>query len=79
VTSVRKSVAFTGLLKGQGHEAECTVTAVEVRLPGTDAVAHTRFGIHSVSKKLPAGKYQLHVNGGVQDVQQTAQGFWIAA
>ena len=79
MTSLRKSVAFTGMLKGEGGEAECTVTAVAVHLQGTNEVAYTNFGIHSVSKELPVGKYQLHVNGSVQEVQRTAQGFWIAA
>jgi hypothetical protein len=59
-------VSFPGILRGEGHEANCTVRAIEVREPGGgSAVALVRHSVHNVSKPLPDGAFQLFANGQV--------------
>jgi hypothetical protein len=63
MASPRRMVRFPGTLHGQGEEAACTVSAMEVTNPGGGAVAYCRHSVESVSKALPDGDYQLLANG----------------
>ena len=61
--STRRRVAFRGRLSGQGHEADCHVSAIEVTEPG-GARAYIKHSIHEVSETLPPGDYQLLMSNG---------------
>lgn len=63
--SHREIVAFSGVLKNEMHEANCTVMATKVSLPGTGVFAYSHYSIHTDAKTnaLPDGVYQLGVNG----------------
>lgn len=78
MASTRKAVAFPGILKGQGHEATCTVSAVQVTLGGTSVSAYTDCSISNVSRALPDGDYELFANGEKSRVRLKA-GFWLSA
>jgi hypothetical protein len=60
----REAVSFAGVLRGQGYEVSCTVSAIRVTLPGVDQ-AYAQHSISSVSQTLPDGDYQLLANGQV--------------
>ena len=76
--SIRERVRFTGILRSEGQEAECTVWATKVSLPGSNAVAYAKYSIQSVSKPLPDGNYTLTVNGE-QYAVRCHNGNWLAA
>jgi hypothetical protein len=78
MASMRERVSFRGILRGQGHEANCTVWATKVSLPGTSTVAYTHYTIDSVSTPLPEGEYQLSANGEVSTVRYQ-NGHWLSA
>src|SRR3984893_15014471 len=78
MASTRERVSFPGLLRGQGHEASCTVRATKVTLPGTGHFAYTQYSIENVSKTLPEGEYQLSANGEVSTVRHQ-NGHWLSA
>jgi hypothetical protein len=77
MVSKRESVTFQGVLRGQGHEANCTVTAVKVSLPGANEFTHTHYDITAVSKQLPEGRYELTVHGESIPIK-LENGFWLA-
>lgn len=79
MSSSREGVFLPGILQGQGHEAECRVSATKVTLPGPSglpvAVAFSGYSIHSVSKKLPDGSYNLSVNAEIIPMRRS-NGMW---
>jgi hypothetical protein len=77
MASTREIVRFAGVLRGQGHEATCSIEAIKVTAPGDGASALTRQKIVSVSKKLPEGEYQLTVNGGPAVAVRYSYGHWL--
>lgn len=77
MTSKRERVALPGILWGNGYEAECTVLATKVSLPGTDAVAFCEYSVQGVSKKLPEGRYKLSVNAQIIPMRFHS-GFWLS-
>jgi hypothetical protein len=60
----KRRVSFPGIIRGQGHEATCTVWATETSQDDED-VHYGEYSIDnaSVSKVLPEGTYELSVNG----------------
>ena len=54
---------FNGLLCGAGGEAPCTVSAMEMIIPGTNDTYCTAYSITSVALELPDGDYKLLANG----------------
>jgi len=48
-TSHREIVMMSGWLKGMGHEAECTVSAVKVSLPQLNISEYVNCDIHLAS------------------------------
>jgi hypothetical protein len=59
-----RPVTFRGMLCGRGSETSpCTVSAMEVAIPGDPAVYYTAYSITSVLRELPEGHYKLLVNG----------------
>jgi len=77
MASKREIVRLPGILSGQGHEATCTIEAVQVTLPGGGASALARQKIVSVSKTLPEGVYQLSINGGAPSPVRYRDGQWL--
>ena len=63
MASTREMVQSTGVLRGEGQEATCTVFATKVTLSGTNESAYTNHSIENVSKALPDGNYELTVFG----------------
>jgi hypothetical protein len=63
MASIKEHVSFAGIIKGQGREARCTVSALKVTLPGAGGSAYARYSVRDVSERLPEGEYQLSVNG----------------
>jgi hypothetical protein len=61
--STKERVSFAGILRGEGHEEPCTVSALKVTLPGDGVSAYARYSVSNVSQPLPEGEYQLSVNG----------------
>jgi hypothetical protein len=78
MTSTQERVNFPGILRGQGHEANCTVWATKASLPGTSEFTYTSYSIENVSKTLPEGEYQLFANGQVSTALHR-NGRWISA
>jgi hypothetical protein len=69
MSSRRESVLLPGILRGQGYEVQCSVRATKVTPPGPSglavAAAFCEYSIHSVSNKLPDGRYKLSVNADI--------------
>jgi hypothetical protein len=76
--STRRRVAFRGRLSGQGHEADCHVSAIEVTEPSGGAHAYIRHSIHRVSEPLPEGDYQLLVSNGETLRLRYQTGHWLS-
>lgn len=63
MVSMKEPVRLSGVLKGEGHEANCTVSALKVTMPGGAVSAYTRHTVTRVETALPDGRYELIVNG----------------
>lgn len=74
----RERVSFPGFIKGGGHEANCTIHATKVTLPGTSESAYADYSIQSVSKSLPDGIYEVTTRGETTRVR-LQNGHWLAA
>jgi hypothetical protein len=68
---------LSGLLRGMGREAECTVSTVKVSLPGTNHYEYTKLGIHNEPAELPDGPYAVTIEGRTVPVQRHL-GAWIS-
>jgi hypothetical protein len=78
MASTREAVRFEGTVRGQGHEASCTVRATKVTLPGTNEFAYSDYLIEFVSETLPPGKYEVTA-GGKTIAVRLENGFWLSA
>jgi len=72
-------VRLRGVLKGDNGEANCTVTALKVTLPGSSDFQYAKISVASTDTPLPVGVYVLQVAGLTHTMQHTAQGHWISA
>jgi len=71
-------VTVAGIIKGQGLEATCRMSALKVtNADGTDS-ALTGFKILSASESLPDGNYELIANGK-SEFLKLQNGNWISA
>ena len=77
MASRKEIVRLPGILSGQGHEATCTIEALQVTLPGGGASALARQKVVNVSKTLPEGVYQLSINGGPPTPVRHSNGHWL--
>ena len=77
MASTRERVSFQGILRGHGCEANCTVFATKISVPGGD-FDYRKYTIGQVSKPLPDGNYQLSVNGALITVRNL-NGSWLSA
>jgi hypothetical protein len=79
MSSARESVRLSGVLRGQGQEATCTIQAIKVTIPGGGVSALTKKRVVSVSKTLPEGVYYLSVNGEAPTAVRYSNGHWLDA
>ena len=78
MTSMKERVLLTRRFSGQGHEADCTVSATKVTLPGGPS-AYTRYSVEAGSKALPEGNYQVFLaNGETSPVRRHGRD-WLSA
>ena len=79
MASTREPVSFPGILRGGGVEANCTVRAIKVSLPGMPSMfEYVEYSIESVSKPLPDNVYELSANGRTIAVRNK-NGHWVSA
>jgi len=79
MASTKESVSFPGTLRGAGQEANCTVGATKVSLPGEPSVfEYVNYSIKDVSKPLPDGDYELLAHGKTITVRNK-NGHWLSA
>jgi hypothetical protein len=77
MASTREKVRLAGVLRGQGHEATCTIEAIKVTAPGGVASALTSQRIVNVSKTLPEGAYLLTTGGESPVAVRYSNGNWL--
>ncbi len=77
MVSIRETVRSPGILRGEGQEATCTVSAMKVTLPGTNESGYMDYSIENVSKALPDGNYQLTAYGETIRVRHQ-RGHWLS-
>ena len=75
-TSSRETVMMTGQLRGMGHEAACTVSAVMVFLPQLNIAEYVKCDIHLAPLDLPDGPYQVTFEGRTMKVKKQG-GDWV--
>jgi hypothetical protein len=75
-TSSRETVMMAGKLKGMGHEAGCTVSAVMVSFPELDIAEYVKCDIHLAPLDLPDGPYQVTFEGRTMKVKKLG-GDWV--
>jgi hypothetical protein len=68
---------MSGVLRGGGETAHCTVSAIRVTLSGTRLFKNCHYSICWISKPLPEGNYQLSVDGETVDIHHS-KGVWQA-
>jgi len=78
MASNRERVRFSGTIRGEGHEADCTIAATKVTLPGGSEFAYTDYDILRVSKELPEGNYEVTALGQTFRVRLKDR-HWLAA
>jgi hypothetical protein len=78
MAATKEFVSFLAVLRGQGHEATCTLKALLVIAPGGEAPELTRLKIVDVSKMLPEGDYELTVNSGPPMAVRYSDGEWLS-
>jgi len=66
--STREPVRCSGIIRGAGGEATCTVYAMKVSLPGTDQFEYVDWSVKNMSVNLPDGPYQVSAFGRVTAV-----------
>jgi len=74
--SSREIVMMAGQLKGMGHEAVCTVSAVMVSLPQLNIAEYVKCDIHLAPLDLPDGPYQVTFEGRTMTVKKQG-GDWV--
>jgi hypothetical protein len=60
-----------------GREAECTIRAEKVSLPGTNLYEYVKLKIHNEPADLPDGPYAVTIEGRTVPVQRHL-GAWIS-
>jgi hypothetical protein len=69
-------IVFAGILRGQGHEADCRVSAKR-HISTSGAIAYSRYHVEDWPEELPEGAYQLTVKGQIIPVR-LQDGKWFA-
>lgn len=76
--AMKERVSFRGRLTGQGQEANCTVWATKVNMPGGGVPAYAKYLVQDVSKALPEGDYQLFLSNGEMVQVRHHGGHWLS-
>lgn len=76
--SLKERVSFAGILRGEGYEVPCTVSALKVTQRGTGISAYAQYSVSNISQPLPEGEYQLSVNGQ-SFAMRNQGGNWLSA
>jgi hypothetical protein len=63
IPSGQRRIRFTGLLQGEGQEAECSGWVIETMSRGELPPTYGDYRIDTVSKPLPDGSYTLLTHG----------------
>ena len=71
----RDPIRFSGVLLGNGSQANCTISAVRVFLIGSGLFKDCQYAIEWVSKSLPQGLYKLALEGKIVDVLHSKDGW----
>ena len=75
-TSTRETVMMFGVLRGMGHEAGCTVSAVKVSLPLLNIWEYVRCDIYLAPEDLPDGAYNVTFEGRTMKMKKL-DGYWL--
>ncbi len=80
MASLREPVTLDGVLRGEGREAACSVSAIRVTMQGVPGLppAYAQFRIVSVSSDLPEGTFELLVAGNTIPLRHKS-GQWLAS
>jgi hypothetical protein len=77
MASTRERVTFSGIVRGEGQEATCTIEATRVSLRGEPGVSHTtHWSMVDVSESLADGKYEVFADGQCNKVR-LINGQWL--
>ena len=74
---MRERVTLKGIVRGEGREATCTITATRVSLPGAGVSETTDWSMLDVSELLPNGNYEILADGKREQVR-LVNGQWLA-
>jgi hypothetical protein len=77
MASHRVFAVMSGRLSGMGREADCTVNAVKVSLPGTDISHSANCRVHHAERDLPDGQYLVTFDEQTKLVEKR-DGFWFS-
>jgi hypothetical protein len=77
MATTRQRVRFTGIIRGEGHEAECAGWVLTVSLSGMPPT-YAQYSIDTVSKALPDGNYRVFAHGASYAVRYQ-NGNWLAS
>ncbi|MGO9438794.1 MAG: hypothetical protein ACLPH3_25850 [Terracidiphilus sp.] len=75
-TSTCETVMMLGQLRGMGHEAECTVSAVKVSLPLLNTWEYVKCDIFLAPEDLPDGPYKVTFEGRTMKIKKL-DGYWL--
>jgi hypothetical protein len=57
---MREQIRLNGIVRGEGRESTCTISATRVHLPGASGASETtNWSISKVSEALPDGDYDI--------------------
>ena len=75
---MRERVRLKGVVRGEGREATCTISAARVSLPGAAGVSETTdWAMLDVSEPLPDGNYEVLADGKREQVR-LVNGQWLS-
>ena len=75
---MRERVKLKGVVRGEGHEATCTIAATRVSLHGAPGVSETtEWSMVDVSERLPDGNYEVFADNKRQQVR-LVNGQWLS-
>jgi hypothetical protein len=77
MSSTKETFKLSGVLRGQGQDATCTIQVIKVTVPGGGTLTKKR--VESASKSLPEGVYHLSVKGEPPTAVRYSNGQWLQA
>jgi hypothetical protein len=75
---MREQIRLNGIVRGEGRESTCTISATRVHLPGASGASETtNWSISKVSEALPDGDYDIFADGKCEHVR-LVNGQWLS-